>query len=91
MICHHCKTEFKLEGRALRSDECPNCGYDVHSCLNCANYDVSSHNRCREPQAEWVSDRERANFCDYFDPNQLKAGARPAVDARKSFDDLFKT
>jgi hypothetical protein len=57
------------------------------------NYDPSAHNRCREPQAEWVTDREKANFCDFFAPNQARPGqgAKPSGgDARKAFDSLFK-
>lgn len=93
MICHHCGTELKIEGRILRSDECPRCSSDVHSCLNCNNYDPHAHNKCREPQAEWVTDRERANFCDFFSANSLKptkAFKSPASDARSAFDSLFK-
>jgi hypothetical protein len=53
---------------------------------------VSAHNRCREPQAEWVSDREKANFCDYFIPNTLSAAGRrtAADDPRSAFENLFK-
>jgi hypothetical protein len=60
------------------------------------NYDTSAHNRCREPQAEWVTDRERANFCDYFKPNTQVAAARPKGasgpldEARSAFENLFK-
>jgi hypothetical protein len=90
MRCHHCQTEIKLEGRVFRSDECPQCGYDIHACLNCSNYDPSAHNRCREPQAEWVTDREKANFCDFFDPNKMRAGQSAAGDSKKAFNDLFK-
>ena len=91
MLCHHCKTEIKIEARVLRSDECPQCSSDLHCCFNCMNYDPTAHNRCREPQAEWVSDREKANFCDFFEPNRDKGSTqKTATDARKSFDDLFK-
>ena len=94
MICHHCKSEIKIEGYISRTDTCAKCGEDVHSCLNCLNYDVSAHNRCREPQSEWVSDREKANFCDYFAPNKQPAtagkGPGPAEDSRKAFENLFK-
>jgi len=91
MLCHHCKTELKVQGKVFRSEECPSCGYDVYCCLNCSNYDPSAHNRCREPLSEWVSDREKANFCDYFEPNRGRAaGATPPINARQSFDALFK-
>ncbi|HKG23887.1 MAG TPA: hypothetical protein VKC34_18435 [Blastocatellia bacterium] len=93
MICHNCKTEIKIEGYISRTDSCGKCGEDVHSCLNCLNYDPAAHNKCREPHAEWVPDREKANFCDLFAPNKQAAGAgpgKPATDSRNAFDSLFK-
>ncbi|HTG17217.1 MAG TPA: hypothetical protein VK747_18340 [Blastocatellia bacterium] len=50
-------------------------------------------NRCREPQAEWVSDREKANFCDFFTPNKSPSAgsvAKPGTSPRDAFDSLFK-
>jgi hypothetical protein len=46
---------------------------------------------CREPQAEWVSDRERANRCEYFRPSGAPGGpSKRASDARAKLDSLFK-
>jgi len=92
MICYHCRAEVKIEGYVSRTDECPNCHSDIHCCLNCTNYDPHAHNKCREPQAEWVTDREKANFCDFFIPNKLTATASKtsAPDPRAAFDSLFK-
>jgi hypothetical protein len=95
MICHQCRTEIKVQRFVSRTDECPRCGSDVHCCLNCSNYDPAMSNHCREPNAEWVSDREKANFCDFFTPGGGQAhAARPQVsrdEAKKAFDSLFKT
>jgi hypothetical protein len=33
----------------------------------CKEFDGLNH--CNEPRAEDVSDREKANFCDYFSPS----------------------
>jgi hypothetical protein len=93
MICHHCRNEVQTEKFVSRTDECPHCSSDLHCCLNCSNYDPSAHNRCREPQAEWVTDREKANFCDFFTPNRTMQGQGtkpPGGDVRKAFDSLFK-
>ncbi len=65
-ICYHCQKEIEFSGRAGRKDTCPFCGADLHCCRNCKFYDESAHNQCKEPNSEWVSDRERSNFCDYF-------------------------
>ena len=32
-------------------------------------YDVSEPNSCKEEDALEVTEKERANFCDYFNPN----------------------
>ena len=95
MVCHHCGKQIQFEtGYISRTEECPQCGSDVHCCLNCVNYDTAAHNRCREPQAEWVTDRERSNFCDFFTPNKsAKGDARKSavmLEARSAFEDLFK-
>lgn len=50
-----------------RRETCPKCGADVHVCKNCRFWDPSLYNECREPRAERVSDRERGNFCDWFE------------------------
>jgi hypothetical protein len=92
MICYSCHGELTFPGTISRTAECPTCDADVHCCLNCHNYDPSAHNRCREPQSDWVSDREKANFCDFFIANQLSSSGitRPGEDARRSFENLFK-
>lgn len=94
MICHACNNTFQIDGFISRASECPHCSADVHCCLNCDNYDPAAHNRCREPQAEWVSNREKANFCGFFKPNRLKAAGKATDsrgDARRAFDSLFKS
>jgi len=64
----------------------------VVACRNCRFYDTQAHNQCREPQAEWVKDKERANFCDYFEAATKTASAKSVrkEDALKKLDDLFK-
>lgn len=64
-------------------EECPSCRSDVHVCKNCQFYDPKAYNECREPQAERVSDRERANRCDYF-----SAGAKDGVSGASKADQL---
>ena len=94
-MAHHCyKCRSEVPGRDFgRSAACPSCGTDVRVCLNCEHYDTGAHHECREPQAEWVREKDRGNFCDYF---QFRLGAAhaegstPQADARKKLDDLFK-
>ena len=64
-ICYRCKTIIDMDGIGVRS-ECPSCGVDLHVCLNCIFYDNAKHNACREPQADFVREKDRANYCEYF-------------------------
>jgi hypothetical protein len=75
-----------------RREECPRCGRDVHCCLNCRFHDPHAPNECREPQAELVLERDRANFCDFFSPKEGASGPTPdpAAEARRKLDALFK-
>ena len=100
--CHFCGTNLDPKLRIVRDSECPSCGRDLHACLQCRHFDRSAHNMCRESQAEWVTDRDRRNFCDYFSLNSAP-GSKPggtgkpstaadrASNARSKLDQLFKT
>ncbi len=72
--CNH-RVELPAGERVGFRDECPGCGADLHVCRNCVHHDPSAYNECRESSAERVSDRERANRCDYFSPGERKGGA----------------
>lgn len=52
-----------------RRAKCKHCRADLHVCRQCRFYDTSRNNQCSEPMAEKVTDKERANFCGYFEPN----------------------
>lgn len=90
LVCFQCKKTIPLLGNVQRKEECPHCRSDVHVCKNCEFYDVKVYNECREPQAEVVREKDRANFCDYFRPG----GERPEEDAaaklRAAAEALFK-
>lgn len=76
IACYQCQNEIELSERVGRKDICPFCGADLHCCRNCKFYDESAHNQCKEPNSEWVSDREKSNFCDYFSFTPLEQKSR---------------
>ena len=90
--CFQCGTEMTFGSLPGRRDECPKCGADVHACRNCAHYDRSAYNECREPQADRVQEKDRANFCDHFTPRAPGGGPAldPAKDLRAAAEALFK-
>lgn len=77
--CFQCAKEMSFAERVGLRDECPSCGEDAHVCRNCEFYDAKVYNECREPQAERIQEKVRANRCDYFRP---RAGAGPSAQDR---------
>ncbi len=90
--CCFCGKEIELVYRKVgRRDDCPHCGRDLHACLQCRFYDRSFHNQCRENQASIVSDKERSNFCEFFEfGRDADAEKAKAEEAKKKLDTLFK-
>jgi hypothetical protein len=87
--CHKCGADVDIE-KVSRRDECRSCGSDLRVCLNCAFYDAGRANQCFEPQVEPVKEKDRANYCDYF---QFKIAGKKTSgkdEAEKIWKDLFR-
>lgn len=90
--CAFCGASLPADLKVLRVSECSSCGRDLHACVQCRHYDPNAHNKCREPQAEWVTDRERRNFCEYFvlsSAGRAGGAGDRSRSARSSLDKLF--
>ena len=90
VVCFQCGEEVEVE-KVIRKDTCPSCHSYLHSCLNCRFHDAHAHNQCREPAAEWVSNKESANFCTFFEPGERTGPDDDGSSGRDAFDDLFKS
>ncbi|MEM6729918.1 MAG: hypothetical protein AAF658_00090 [Myxococcota bacterium] len=89
--CFSCRHTNVFEDLVRRSDTCSHCGADARVCKNCVFYDPGSHNQCRETTAEYVSEKERSNFCGMFKPFTDQREAADDVDAAKAaLEALFK-
>ena len=95
--CHHCGRELQLVAKIGRVDGCPYCHSDLKCCLNCRFFDPGMNNQCREPQAEWQSDKTIGNFCEFFEFRSTsalglpgRAGQSEQKSARDAFDALFR-
>ena len=93
LVCWKCGASIEELPLPLgRRAECPACHSELHVCLMCQFYDSTVSQSCREPIAEEVKEKKRANFCGYL---QLKPDAfRPqeiaaARTARSQLDALF--
>ncbi len=92
--CHHCGREVAVLGSIGRTDGCPFCHSDLKCCLNCRLHDPGAHNQCLEPQSEWVTDKDKANFCEFFEFRVTSPLSQPGAQSevsrsRAAFDSLF--
>jgi len=90
--CRSCGAALTLAPPIPRDAECPNCGHDVRSCVNCRNYDVAFNNSCRETEADPVADKHHRNFCEYFELGagpMVKADASREREAREKLERMF--
>ena len=66
-----------------RETRCRACGKDLHVCRQCSFYDTTKGKSCAEPIADEVRDKERANFCGYFELNGGAYGGNAQADAAR--------
>ena len=87
--CYNCSSELDFtEGSDVgRSENCQSCYASIRCCMMCQFYDKSAYNECREPTADRILEKDKANFCDYFklsagdDNNESKNSALDAANA----------
>lgn len=92
LVCWQCGASLaQLSLPIRRQDECRSCRAELHVCKLCRFYDVTVAKQCREPVAEEVSDKSRANYCDYFEPkpNAYSNAAPGQAAAKTQLEQLF--
>lgn len=91
--CYKCGKHLDLSaGKDIhRSENCTSCFSSIRCCRMCEFYDTKAYNDCREPTADRIVDKEKANFCDFFklasSSNNIEENTRSAVDIANA---LFK-
>ena len=79
--------------------QCPKCGFELHSCKQCAYFDPSRRFECMQPVPERVAKKDARNECKFYAISvrlEKQTSTGPAASAskpnsaRKAFDDLFK-
>ena len=92
LTCYKCKNVVNLEADQdiSRSEECHHCYAALRSCHMCKFYDKNSYNECKEPTAERVLDKEKANFCDFFKLGISDSSADKTQDLLAQANALFK-
>ena len=93
IFCYKCQNElidFTAGRRLGRDEDCPHCKTSLRCCKMCMFFDPNSYNECREPVAQRIVDKEKANFCDYFklgENQNLKESSEQLLEAANK---LFK-
>ena len=73
--------------------ECRFCRAQLHACRLCQNWNSTLRTGCNEIRAEDVTDLEKANFCNWFDPSPDVYQAQNEQElqsARAQLDSLFE-
>jgi hypothetical protein len=97
LVCWNCGRTTGVTGGVVRSDQCPHCLADLRSCRGCRHFDPTRKFQCRENIDHGVGNKEKANFCDFFQVREVfktAGGLRTRADDKESrkakFDDLFE-
>lgn len=89
IACYRCGASLgDLSLPFSRRDQCPDCNADLHICKMCVFYDRTVPRQCREDGAEDVTEKERANFCDWFKPSESAFDASGKSEADAARDEL---
>src|ERR1700728_3913511 len=91
LVCWKCGADLAALPLPLsRRDACARCRAELHVCRMCVDYDEHVAKKCREPIAEEVSDKTRANFCDYFAPRPAAYVAPETAAAERARAELAR-
>lgn len=92
--CYNCGSILEFQNSVSRNSECENCLSDVKCCRNCCFYDKFSNHQCKEPNVEFVREKDRSNFCDLFAPLDLNQNKKNIESSREKLiekaESLFK-
>ena len=93
LVCYNCNHSLAALSLPLsRRDLCASCGVHLHVCRMCVAYDPAVTRQCREDDADDVLEKDRLNFCEWFEPAEgaFDAGRNARhQEAKAELDGLF--
>ena len=91
--CWHCgKALVGINLPIKHFDLCPTCREELHCCSMCRSYAPElGGSRCRKEEADYVTNKRRANYCHYFQASSHAFKGAAAGDNlhRNALDALF--
>ena len=93
--CGGCGTILPAEVDPL--GKCPRCGFELHSCKQCAYFDTSARWECTQPIPARIPRKDAKNDCTFYalrttvekQTSPEAMSSRPD-DPRKAFENLFR-
>ena len=76
-----------LQGR------CPKCGFELHSCKQCAFFDTAARFECTQPITARIPRKDARNNCNFYLPRttiERETSTSKPLDARQAFENLFR-
>jgi predicted RNA-binding Zn-ribbon protein involved in translation (DUF1610 family) len=76
-----------LQGR------CPKCGFELHSCKQCAFFDTAARFECTQPIPARVPKKDAQNHCTFYllrTTIERETSTSKPLDARQAFENLFR-
>jgi len=75
-----------------RTELCAGCRAELRCCLNCVAYDAAAAQQCRDRRAEPVLEKDRGNFCEFFQfATRVWSKAPPANSREQAARDALKS
>ncbi len=93
MLCHVCQKPITFVDKLGFRADCEHCRHDAHVCKNCDFYDPKIYNECRETAADRVTEKDKANYCEFFIPTtkgEQGTVANPVDEAKRKLEELFR-
>jgi hypothetical protein len=90
--CYKCQEVLEMDSGVTlgRHEECPKCFANLRCCRMCQFFDKTAYNECREPMANRILEKEKANFCDYFKVGGAENGGQEKDSLLNAANSLFK-
>ena len=92
-MCYYCGKS--TDEAITRSSLCSSCRKELRVCFNCKSYKKDAYWDCAEDIPEQVTEKDRANFCDFFvytnkvDKEKQEKNKKAKNDAKDNFLKLF--
>ena len=90
--CWHCGQDLD-QAEYGRETRCRRCDKPTRACRNCRHFAPGRPRDCQESLAEPPLDKERATFCEHFDPGSPSPAGTPRSAAEQLLEQarqLFK-